>query len=144
MTTIERLTAYSASDAEQIGKLLPTLSERFSDQPVDGGLLREIIESPHHEQIVARIGGNIVGTATLSITIGTGAGHKVYLEDFVVSSAAQGQGVGGAIWDEITAWCKERSAPLFFTSSTKKQAAQKFYLKHGATIRETNVFQWKD
>lgn len=144
MTTIERLTAYSASDAEQIGKLLPTLSDRFSDQPVDKELLKEIIESPHHEQIIARIDGNIVGTATLSITIGTGAGHKVYLEDFVVSSTAQGQGVGGAIWDEITAWCKERNAPLFFTSSAKKQTAQKFYLKHGATIRETNVFQWKD
>lgn len=143
MVTIERLTTYSSQDAAEIGKLLPTLSAKFSDNPVDETLLREIIDSPHHEQIVARIDGKIVGAATLSITFGTGAGRKAYLEDFVVSSDTQGQGVGGIIWDEITNWCTERNASLFFTSSAKKEAAHRFYLKRGATIRDTSVFQWK-
>lgn len=143
MVTIERLTTYSPNDAAAIGKLLPALSSRFTDDPVDETLLKEIIGSPHHEQIVARIDGTIVGTATLSITIGTGAGHKAYLEDFVVSPDTQGQGVGSAIWDEITKWCTERNVGLFFTSNAKKEAAQRFYVNHGATIRDTNVFQWK-
>lgn len=143
MISIERLTAYSAKDATEIGELLPTLSTRFTDAPVDEQLLREIIDSPHHEQIVARKDGKIIGTATLSITIGTGAGRKAYLEDFVVDPDTQGQGVGTALWDEITQWCSERSVNLFFTSSAAKEAAHRFYLKNGATIRDTTVFQWK-
>lgn len=144
MITVERLTTYSAQDAIDIGKLLPALSTRFTDQPVDEQLLREIIDSPHHEQIVAREDGRIVGTATLTITIGTGAGRKAYLEDFVVSPETQGKGVGGAIWDEITKWCSEHGINLFFTSNAKKQAAHQFYINHGATIRDTTVFQWKN
>lgn len=143
MTTIERLSAYTAEDAQQIGKLLPSLSSRFTDAPVGESLLKEIIDSPHHEQIVARIDGKIVGTATLSITIGTGAGRKAYLEDFVVDPIIQGQGIGSALWDEITKWCTERAVSLFFTSSTQKEAAHRFYLSHGATVRDTTVFQWK-
>lgn len=143
MITVERLTTYSAQDAIDIGKLLPALSTRFTDDPVDEQLLREIIDSPHHEQIVAREDGRIVGAATLTITIGTGAGHKAYLEDFVVDPNSQGKGIGGVIWDEIITWCNERNLSLFFTSNAKKQAAHKFYLSHGATIRDTTVFQWK-
>ena len=141
---IERLHTYTPEDAAAIGKLLPALSERFTDSPIAENLLREIIESPHHEQIVARNDdGKVIGTATLSITIGTGAGHKAYLEDFVVDPNTQGQGIGGVIWDEIIKWCTERNVSLFFTSRASKEAAQHFYLKRGATIRDTNVFQWK-
>ena len=143
MITVERLTTYSAQDAADIGKLLPALSTRFTDDPIDEQLLREIIDSPHHEQIVAREDGRIAGTATLTITIGTGAGRKAYLEDFVVGPDTQGKGVGSAIWSEIIKWCSEHSVSLFFTSNAKKQAAHKFYLSHGATVRDTTVFQWK-
>lgn len=144
MATVERLTIYSTQDAIEIGKLLPALSSKFTDKPVEESLLKEIISSPYHEQIVARIDGTIVGTATLSITLGTGAGRKAYLEDFVVSSDTQGQGVGSAIWDEITKWCTEHGVTLFFTSNANKKSAHRFYLNHGATIRDTSVFQWQD
>lgn len=143
MVTIERLTTYSEQDAIDMGKLMPALSAKFNDQPVDKGLLKEIIESPNHEQIVARLDGRIIGCGTLSITMGVGAGRKVYLEDFVVDSTIQGQGIGGKIWDEITRWCTEREATLFFTSSSEKESAHRFYLKNGATIRDTAVFKWK-
>lgn len=143
MVTIERLTTYSTEDAIQIGKLLPSLSARFTDQPVDETLLKEIIDSPHHEQIVARQDGKIVGAATLSITIGTGAGRKAYLEDLIVDQITRGQGVGSAMWEEITKWCTERGVGLFFTSNAQKEAAHRFYLAHGATTRDTTVFQWK-
>jgi len=144
MITIERLSSYTPDDAAAIGRLLPALSSKFNDDPVDETLLREIIASPHHEQLVARFDGKIVGTATLSITIGTGAGRKAYLEDFVVDADTQGQGIGGAIWDEISKWCNEHNVSLFFTSNAKKQAAHHFYLAHGATIYDTTVFRWKE
>lgn len=143
MITIERLTTYTEQDAIDMGKLMPVLSEKFNDQPIDKGLLKEIIESPFHEQIVARLDARIVGCATLSITMGGGAGRKAYLEDFVVDPTIQGQGIGGRIWDEITKWCTEQDLNLFFTSSADKEDAHRFYLKKGASIRDTTVFKWK-
>jgi GNAT superfamily N-acetyltransferase len=142
MINIERLTTCSEQDAIDMGNLMPVLSDKFNDQPVDQGLLKEIIESPNHEQIVARLGARIVGCATLSITMGVGAGRKAYLEDFVVDPTTQGQGIGGKIWDEITLWCQEREVSLFFTSSADKEDAHRFYLKRGATIRDTTVFRY--
>ncbi len=141
--TIERLVAYNAQDAEDMGKLMPVLSSRFTDQLIDEGLFKEIVESPFHEQIIARLDGHIVGCATLSITMGVGAGHKAYLEDFVVDPSIQGHGVGGKIWEEITEWCKQRNVKLFFTSNAQKEAAHRFYISHGATVRDTTVFQWE-
>lgn len=142
MVIIERLTAYTTQDAVDMGKLMPVLSEKFNDQPVHENLLQAIIESSFHEQIVARLDGRIVGCATLSITMGVGAGRKAYLEDFVVDPTIQGQGIGGKIWDEITEWCTEQNLSLFFTSSAEKEAAHRFYIKRGATIRDTTVFKY--
>lgn len=142
MLNVERLTVYNPQDAAKIGELLPILSSNFPDKPVDEKLLRDIIDSPHHEQIVARLDGKIVGIATLSITIGVGAGRKGYLEDFVVNPATQGQGVGSAIWAEITDWCKENGLKLHFTSNAKREAAHRFYLKHGAVVYDTVVFNY--
>lgn len=144
MVTIERLASYSKQDAADIGKLMPTLSSKFSADPVDEHLLQQIIASPDHEQIVARLDGHIVGCATLSMTMGVGAGRKAYLEDFVVDPTIQGQGIGSKLWDEIITWCTERKLKLFFTSSPAKEAAHKFYLSRGATIRDTSVFQYTE
>jgi GNAT superfamily N-acetyltransferase len=143
MASVERLQQYSLSDATAIGQLLLVLNPKFPGTPVDEDLLRDIISSPHHDQIVARIDDEIVGIATLSVTIGTGAGRKAYLEDFVVSDKVQGQGIGSLIWKEIANWCEERQLVLHFTSNPSRQLAHKFYLKHGATIRETSVFEFK-
>lgn len=139
---VERLAVYSEQDAIDMGKLMPVLSNKFSDGPIDKNLLREIIESPSHEQIVARLDARIVGCATLSITMGVGVGRKAYLEDFVVDPTIQGQGIGGKIWDEITKWCAEQDVNLFFTSSAEKEDAHRFYLKKGAVIRDTTVFKY--
>lgn len=143
MISIERLAVYTEQDAIDMGKLMPVLSDKFTNQSIESGLLKEIIESPFHEQIIARLDGKIVGCATLSITMGVGAGRKAYLEDFVVDPTIQGQGIGGKIWDEITKWCIERDLKLFFTSNAKKEAAHNFYLKRDAIVRDTTVFQWK-
>jgi GNAT superfamily N-acetyltransferase len=143
VTTIEQLTVYTEQDAADIGALLFSLNDKFGKQPVAQSLLEEIITSPHHAQLVARQGGKIVGIATLSITIGTGAGRKAYLEDFVVDPNLQGHGIGSLIWKEIAAWCKKQHVTLHFTSNPLREAAHKFYLKHGATIRETSVFEFK-
>lgn len=141
--TIEILRTYSSADAAQIGALMPYLSSRLDDTPISEELLKDIISSPYHDQLVARDGsGTIIGIATLSVIMAAGVGRGAYLEDFVVNPTAQGMGVGGRLWDAIITWCEEKGAhKLDFTSSSSKEAAQRFYLKHGAVIRDTNHFR---
>lgn len=141
--TIEILTEYNEQDASDIGKLMPTLSQRFTSDPIPEAFLRTIIDSPYHDQLVARDEtGRIIGTATLSVIMGAGVRVKVYLEDFVVDPKVRGSGVGGKLWDAMMAWGRDHGAnKLNFTSSVStKQGAQSFYLNRGAVVRDTNYF----
>ena len=139
--TVERLTKYSSEDAVQLGRLMPFLSQSFSGGPVNKSLLKEIIASPYHDQLVARLDGRIVGAATLSLIMGAAAGKKGYLEDFVVDPEIRQKGIGGQLWDEMMRWCKQNSVDLHFTSRPSRQAAHSFYICHGATVRDTTVFR---
>lgn len=140
--TIEILTTYNEQDAIELGALMPHLSETFSGEQIAEELLRAIIESPYHAQLVARdASGAIIGAATLSITFGAGAGAKAYLEDFVVNPEIRGGGIGSQLWDAMCEWAREHGAhKLTFTSSDRHASAHGFYLKRGAEIRDTNYF----
>lgn len=139
--TVERLSAFSDADAAGIGRLMPHLHESFSGAPMDTALLQAIIDSPYHEQLVARLSdGTIIGAATLNILMGPGVNKEGYLEDFVVDPKLRGQGIGDEIWQEMLAWCRERAVDLGFTSNPSRVSAQRFYQKHGAQIRKTTVF----
>lgn len=142
---MEPLKTYDHQDAAQIGHLFTYLSERFDGSPVPEETLRDIIESPYHEQLVARRDdGSIVGTATLAILIGAGVGRKAWLDDFVVDATLQGGGVGGLLWNAMIEWCKNNNATILsFTSNPKRVAAHAFYLKRGAEIYETDYFKKK-
>lgn len=140
---IEVLTEYAHQDAIEIGNLLPHLDASADGQPLSEQMLRDIIASPYHDQLVARNeNSQIVGIATLSITMGTFASRSAYLEDFVVDPRSRGTGVSDLIWNAMIDWCQEKNAhQLGFTSRPSRTAAQEFYLKHGATIRDTNCFK---
>ncbi len=141
--SIESLTAYSSLDATMIGALLPALSSSSTGDPIPEQRLRDIIESTHHDQIVARRDdGKIVGIATVSLTFGSSSGRSVWLNDFAVDASTQGSGIGSSLWDEVVAWCQEKQATkLYFTSRPSREAAQRFYLHKGAIIRDTNFFK---
>lgn len=139
MVSINRLTSYSPEDAAGIGRLMPFLDEKFSGAPIDEQVLRVLIESNYHDQLVARDDtGRIVGAATLSLIMAAAAGPKAYLEDFVTDPETRG--VGSALWEEMGRWCLERNVDLHFTSRPARVEAHQFYLKRGARMRETDVF----
>ncbi len=137
---VERLRKYSENDAIQLGSLMSYLSEKFTGEPVDKELLKTIIESPYHDQLVARMEGRIIGAATMSLMMGAGAGKKGHLEDFIIEPDMRRQGIGSKIWSEMMNWCREQEVDLEFTSSSKRTAAHNFYIDHGAQVRETSVF----
>ena len=141
-STVEILTTFSSKDVTELGKLLPHLSQKFSGKPINHELLQIIIDSPFHEQFVVRNSdGKIIGAATLSIVIGSGAGLNAQLEDFIVDPTIQHSGIGEKLWNAIMSWCTEKKlVTLKFTSKPTRTSAHAFYLKHGAIIRETSNF----
>jgi GNAT superfamily N-acetyltransferase len=143
MIKIERLTKFNRADAAAIGALMLALSDKFDGRPTDENLLKEIIASPYHVQIVARDENDkIIGIATLSMLLSPEPIRNAYLETFVVDSNAQGGGIGGKIWDEMIKWCREKGCQrLEFTSSSKRTGAIAFYQKKGAAIYDTNFFR---
>lgn len=140
--SVERLADYNDADASELGQLIAQLSPHFGVKPVARDWIEKIIDSPYHDLIVARLNGHIVGTATLSIILHPAHDQIGYLEAFVVDANVRGRGVGDLVWQEVTKWCNEHSVQLAFTSNAKREAAHKFYLKHGAIARETTVFQY--
>ena len=140
---IEILKKYTPQDAAQIGRLMPYLSDKFTNDPIPEKDLRQIIESPYHDQLVIRDeSGQIVGTATLSIVIGVASGIKAYLDEFVVDPESRGGGIGSKLWDGMLDWARLRKAnQLNFTSSSAHASTHPFYLKRGAIIRDTNYFK---
>lgn len=140
--SVDILQHYSKKDATELGLLLPHLSSRFGGSPVAEELISSIIESPFHDLFVARVhDGNIAGVATLSTVLGISSGKGACLEDFVVSPDYRGQGIADLLWASLVEWCEQRNiAKLTFTSKPERSAAHRFYLKHGAQIRETSAF----
>ena len=140
---IIRLSEYSPEVGAAVRRLLIELSRSGRDRgEVPEEWFLEIINSPYHDLIVAEEDGEILGMATVSITMGAGIRKNAYVEDFVVKSSARGKGVGGKIWEEILAWGREKGAKqLEFTSGEGREAAWHFYQKRGAEIYKTNFFR---
>lgn len=139
---VERLEAYTPQDAAGIGLVMRRLSSRATGEPIDEQLLRTTIDSPLHDQFVARLDGDprIIGAATISILLGPVAGKQAWLNDFVAEPEIGG--IGRALWSAVGRRCIELEAyKLNFTSSNHRTAAHDFYKKRGCEIRDdTSVF----
>lgn len=130
----------SADIAEQLNDLLVQLSP---ESKVDQGRLEQIINSQTAGIIVAKDGEKIVGMATVNV-IQKLAEAKAELEDFVVDTDQRGKGVAGVLWDRVIDWCRQKEVGVLeFTSRPSREAAQRFYSKVGAEIRDTNFFRYK-
>lgn len=144
MVNIGVVDKYSEKLSTDIGKLMPVLSSDLSDKPIKPEILKDIIASPYHALFVAKKDSEIIGVAVLSIVMGIDIGKNAYLESFVISPTAQGQGVSDKMWGEMTNWAKQKGCQkLEFTSNPKRQRAIAFYQKHGAEIYPTNFFRVK-
>lgn len=141
LPSIERVVEVTAETAQGIGELMPVLSTKLTDNPIDLEVLNSIVESPDRDLFIARLKGRIVGSAVMNLIVST-SGKKAWLDDFVVSSDEniRGSGVGYALWQHIVAWSQERQAPLEFTSSPVRERAHEFYHRQGAEIKPTAVF----
>ncbi|MBR3220354.1 GNAT family N-acetyltransferase [Candidatus Saccharibacteria bacterium] len=143
MIEIKRLTEYNPAAATAMRGLLVELSRSGKDKgEIPEQWFLDVISSPWHDVLLAVDGEVILGMCSLSIIMGAGIGKNAYLEDFVVSETARGQGVGEMLWEAMLEWGKEKGAKrMEFTCGNGREMAQKFYKNHGASVYETNFFR---
>lgn len=140
---ITTLKEYTPAAATRIRELLIQLSRSGKDKgEIPKEWFEDLIASPWHDMLIAEENGQILGIATLSVTMGPGIHKNAYLEDFVTDSSIRGKGVGSQLWNAMLDWAAEKGCQnLEFTCGNGREASQEFYKRKGAEIYDTNFFR---
>jgi ribosomal protein S18 acetylase RimI-like enzyme len=124
------------------GRLLPQLSR--SAQPLDASDLRAMIGREGNTLLVARVGGEIVGTLTL-VTFPIPTGLRAWIEDVVVDEAARGHGVGAALTKEAVRLARAGGArTVDLTSRPSRVEANRLYERLGFSVRDSKVYRLQE
>lgn len=143
MNSDTKISIVSSADSRVVDGLNNLLVQLSPNESIDINRLEKIISSDTSGIIVAEIDGKIVGMATVNV-IQKLTSNKAELEDFVVDEDQRGKGIAKTLWNAVIEWSKEKDVKyLEFTSRPSREAAQNFYKKMGAEIRDTNFFRYK-
>jgi ribosomal protein S18 acetylase RimI-like enzyme len=130
---------------EAFGRLLPQLSTKAA--PLDADALAVIVSAPASTLLIARAGGEIVGTLTLVIfPIPTGI--RAWVEDVVVDETARGKEFGGkrvgeALTVEAIGIARQAGAKTVdLTTRPSRVAAGKLYERLGFEQRDSRVYRY--
>jgi ribosomal protein S18 acetylase RimI-like enzyme len=130
---------------DAFGRLLPQLST--TAQPLNADALTVIASAQGNTLLIARVGGEILGTLTLVIfPIPTGV--RAWIEDVVVDDAARGKEFGGkrvgeALTIEAIRIAREAGAKTVdLTTRPARVAAGKLYERLGFEQRDSRVYRY--
>ncbi|WP_406412791.1 GNAT family N-acetyltransferase [Streptomyces sp. NBC_01614] len=120
-------------------RLLPQLSRRA--KPLDLAAVDRIVRCDTNTVLVARAGGEIVGTLTL-VQIPVPSGLRARIEDVVVDGAARGHGVAGLLMREAVRLARESGArTVDLTSRPDRASANRLYERLGFAARDSTVYR---
>ncbi|MDA8290209.1 MAG: GNAT family N-acetyltransferase [Actinomycetota bacterium] len=136
---VEELTSPTPADADALARLLPQLS---SSTPPDVADLARITSAPGTTLLVARSGGEIVGSLTL-VVVSIPTGVRALVEDVVVDEGERGRGIGRSLVEHAIAVARGSGArTVDLTSRPSRAAANRLYESTGFVRRETNVWRF--
>jgi|SRR5579864_316448 len=124
-----------------LSRLLPQLNPALPLPDLER--LRRLVADPAVTLLVARDGGEIVGTTTV-IVYTTPFWIKARLDEVVVDSAARGKGVGEALVRaslEVGRRAGAQVAELQSGKGPARAAAHRLYERIGFNVRDTDVFR---
>jgi ribosomal protein S18 acetylase RimI-like enzyme len=85
--------------------------------------------------LVAEADGVIVGFAMYYIRFSTWKGQRMYLEDFIVTDAYRGKGIGKLLFDQLIEEAKEKKFSAIVWQVLKwNEPAINFYRKYNASF----------
>ncbi len=136
---IERATSADDELVAAFARLLPQLSK---SPPPTRDQLAALLAQSCCTMLLARDGGTIVGTLTLTIyRIPTG--YQARIDDVIVDGAVRGRGIGEALTREAIAVARAHGAKhVTLTSRPARDAANRLYERLGFVRVETNVYRF--
>jgi ribosomal protein S18 acetylase RimI-like enzyme len=122
-------------------RLLPQLSG--SAEPVTAEVLREVVDSPATDLLVARSNGAVVGFLTL-VVFRIPTGRRAWIEDVVVDEAARGRGVGEALTRAALELAAEKGVrTVDLSSRPARAAANRLYQRLGFAPRDSTMYRFR-
>jgi len=139
---VEIVRAGSDELVKAFGRLLPQLSR--SAEPLDAAAIDALVAWPGNTLLVARVGGEIVGSLTL-VVFPIPTGTRAWIEDVVVDEAARGRGVGAVLTNEAVRLARAGGArTVDLTSRPARAAANRLYERLGFELRDSKVYRLAD
>lgn len=121
---IQELATYEKAPNEMINTVENLEKDGFGDNKV-------------FDCIVAEIENNVVGFALYYTGYSTWKGRTLYLEDFLVSEAHRGKGIGKLLFDEVILEAQRRGVKrMDWQVIDWNEPAIGFYKKYNATLDE--------
>jgi ribosomal protein S18 acetylase RimI-like enzyme len=137
---VEVLDEVTDEAVEAFGRLLPQVSR--SAKRLDASALAAMVDSPAVTVLVARSGGQIIGSLTLAM-FPVPSGLRAWIEDVVVDESGRGQGVGGTLIDEALRLARQAGArTVDLTTRPAREAAGRLYERAGFQQRDTRVYRY--
>lgn len=136
---VEVLTMVKPEDEESLARLLGQLS---SSATFDLDRIRAVLDHQATELLVARLGGRIVGMATL-VSVPLPTGLRGHVEDVVVDQTLRGRGIARLLLETMTAMAEVQGMrTLDLTSRPSRESELRLYESVGFERRETNVLRY--
>lgn len=136
---VETLVSLTDTDLAAIERLLVQLS---STAVVDRATIASMLHHDATELLVARLGGQIVGMATL-VSFPLPSGSRGFVEDVVTDVSVRGRGVGRLLMETMVDIAVARGLrSLDLTSRPSRGAALRLYESVGFVRRDTNVLRF--
>jgi len=137
---IEVATEATPELRDALNRLLPQLSS--SAAPLTDDDVARLVGAEANTVLVARAGGEIVGSLTL-VVFPIPTAVRAWIEDVVVDGEARGLGVGAALNLAAIERARELGAKTVdLTSRPSREAANRLYQKLGFVARNTNVYRF--
>ncbi|WP_329369971.1 GNAT family N-acetyltransferase [Streptomyces sp. NBC_00669] len=122
------------------GRLLPQLPSSL--RPLDRETVKRIVGCETGTVLVARSGGEIVGTLTL-VLLPLASGPRGRVGDVVVDGAARGQRVAALLTGHAVRLAREAGArSVDLTSRPERGAANRLYERLGFAARRSTVYRF--
>lgn len=126
-----------SEDVRVFNHLLTLLTK----EPIEKSLDELTEVSRKSRLLIARIDGQIVGTATLAVVVAP-TGRYGHIDDVVVHDQYRKQGIGQALMEKLIEEAKSLGLErIDLTSRPSRTAAHKLYKRLGFSIYETNVYR---
>lgn len=137
--SVEVLSSVTDTDASDIAHLLGQLS---TTAVFDQDRIASVIAHDATELLIVRMGGRIVGAATL-VTFPLPSGVRGHVEDVVVDETMRGKGIARALLLRMTELATDRGLrTLDLTSRPSRESALRLYESVGFVARETNALRF--